>query len=550
MEGPTNRTGGRRLPDAVWAAGVAGCVLTWVAAKGTLPGIGNDATSYVAIAERANDGGGLGYFLEPTLALWPPGWPAVLAVFDRVGIGAQIGGLLVNSLCVILLAALSAALMSRFTSDRRLVIVAGVIAAVGPATLSQSYFVQTETAFMALVLASFIAIFHYQDPGRTVSDRRRWFWLAVGFVWASFLMRYVGIVAIGSISLWLALDPRSGRRAVERLRRAGTFFAAANLVPAAWILRTVVASGTPFGPRDTPLRTYPDNLRDAVVSLGQFIHGYSEYKPARGLLGLASLGVLAIATACALALAWNWRARRSNRGHPTTIGDAVGSEVALVVIYAMAHTVYMVYSASTIAFDPVNTRYLNPVFIPALIGGLVLVDRGVGRAASGPAGGAPAPGARSNQLVTLGLAALVVVQVVVGVVRVSASYWHDQAQGYNSPIGVELRDSPVLDDIPDDCVLYSNLPEFGYTAGFESRRSPRERKFASSDPTDDIETLDRTLEADQVCLIWFDEDALAETGDVFETVDYQYPLTELDDRYRLEVIAEDDSITIYSLRQR
>lgn len=522
------------LPRAVIWAGVLGAVLTIVAAKGNLPGIGNDATSYVAIAQRLNDGRGLGYFLEPVLALWPPGWPAVLALFDRIGINPQVGGLLVNALLVIGLSIVAAAITQRLTGDRRLVTIAGVVAALGPATLGQSYFVQTETSFMVLVLACFAAIFMYQDTGR-----RKWFWWSAVFVWAAFMDRYVAIVAIGAVALWLCVDMRSGATFADRLRRGVGYFLAANIVPALWILRTVIASGTPFGPRDTPLRTYPDNLNDAITSLGQFLHGYAEYKPADGVLALASVALFAAVVGAAIwmTIRW-WQDREPGATAPTVVSRAVGSEAGLLAIYAVAHAVYMVYSASTIAFDPVNTRYLNPVFIPAMIAGLAMYKRAW-----------PTTGT----LATVGSFALVAfaaVQVVSGVVRVSAPYWHDQAQGYNSPIGVEIRKDPLLAEIPTDCTLYSNLPEFGYTAGFESLRSPRARKFASSDPTDDLDVLDANLADGPVCLIWFDDDNLPQVRDLFETSDYQYPLAELQSMYRLDKIAGDDVLTIFAVGNR
>src|SRR5690606_11453063 len=130
--------------------------------------------------------------------------------------------------------------------------------------------------------------------------------------------------------------------------------------------------------------------------------------------------------------------------------------------YAVAHWLYMIYSASTIAFDPVNTRYLAPMFIPALIAGLALLDRAL-RASS--------PAEPLARVASLGLIVLLVVQLAVALVRVSASYWTDDAQNYNSPEALDIRESPVLDHVPDDCDrLYSNFPELTYLAGFEAQR--------------------------------------------------------------------------------
>ena len=78
---PERPAGGRRGAGSADRR-LIGAVVDLIAAKGHLPGLGNDATSYVAIADNPGPPRPLGYFLEPRLTLWPPGWPATLAVFE------------------------------------------------------------------------------------------------------------------------------------------------------------------------------------------------------------------------------------------------------------------------------------------------------------------------------------------------------------------------------------------------------------------------------------------------------------------------------------
>ena len=521
----------------MWLVGLVGVVLTFIAAKGHLPGIGNDATSFVAIADRIAAGGRLGYFLESKLALWPPGWPATLAVgrwaFD---INPATTALWINAFLLLPLAFQIRWLLERSTSNERVTRAGILVGVLGPATLSQSYMAQTEISFIVLVLAAFIALIRF-------SDTRRWSWLALSVVaqWMAFMDRYVGLVAIGAGALWLVFERGSTQRG-ERFRNAVAYFAASCVVPGAWLLRNVVVTDTPFGPRDTPLRTYKSNAIDAITSIGQFLHGYAKYEPFEGILRLASIGLAGLIGIFALVLvrrAINARNSRTDawRRDGTSWGDLLGQPIGLLVIYGIAHWAYMIYSASTIAFDPVNTRYLVPMFIPLMIAGLVVLDRGAFAQLS-PAG---TGGDGVTKLGSMALAIFVILQLAVGVVRVSASYWTDEAQNYNSPEALDIRNSAVLDSVPDGCPILSNFPELTYLAGFEAPRSPRRTKFASSDVMTELEDLTTaTSGGTRTCLIWVNDERYA-------TPQYQWQLSDLQDRFELETLGEDANVAVYRI---
>jgi len=522
----------RRVPLGL---GIVAVALTVVAAKGGLPGLGNDATSYVAIADNLAKHGRLGYFLEPQLALWPPGWPGLLAASEwAFGVTPQITALVVNCIAVVVVAFEAWWLGGRLLHDRRLQVAATAIATLGPATLSQTYMVQTETTFVALVLGSCIALIRF-------SDTRRLSLLAVAAVlqWAAFMDRYVGIVAIGAGGLWLLLE-RGTDRVAERWRNGILFVVASSSVPGAWLIRNIVVKGelaSAFGPRDTPTETYKSNTIDATTSVGQFIHGVSRYEPFTGVLRLASLAVLAACVVVAVVLLRRARARAAAAGRPRTLLELLGHPAGLLLIYAAAHWAYMIYSASTIAFDPVNTRYLAPMFIPALLAAFTLV------AAGGPA----ADGSRDrfSRALGAGVVALLVVQVAVGVVRVSASYWDDAALGYAAPQWRRALASPVFERVPDDCRhLYSNFPEATYLAGIEAQRSPRIRKFASSDLMAELQEAERAVaRGERSCLVWI-------SPRVLETPSYQHPLSTLERRFQLDRIAADRDVALYVLDER
>ncbi|MCC6226772.1 MAG: glycosyltransferase family 39 protein [Microthrixaceae bacterium] len=526
----------RQGPGVPLTIGLVAAAVTVFAAKGGLPGLGNDATSYVAIADRIAKHGELGYFLEPQLALWPPGWPAVLAFGEwLLGITPQITALAVNCVAVVVIALETWSLGWRILQDRKLVLAATLIAALGPATLSQTYMVQTETTFVALVLGTFIALIRF-------SDTRRPSWLAGAAVlqWAAFMDRYVGIVAIGAGGMWLLLE-RGTDRVAERWRNGILFVLGSSVVPGAWLVRNIVVKGdiaSAFGPRDTPTATYKSNTVDATTSVGQFIHGVSRYAPFTGILRIASLLLLAACGVLAFVLLGRARRRKAMSSAPAQgISALAGHPVGLLSIYAGAHWAYMIYSASTIAFDPVNTRYLAPMFVPALLACLALVRTG-SPASDGDGGGL-------DRLLSFGVVALVVVQVCVGLARASASYWDDDALGYAAPQWRRALSSPMFERIPPECDhLYSNFPEATYLAGIEAQRSPRIRKFASSDLVPELrEARERVDAGEMSCLVWI-------SPEVLETPTYQHPLSDLQHTFDLETVASDRDVTIYEMGRR
>jgi hypothetical protein len=540
---PDESTGVRRVGTRFpLIVGLIGTVATIIAARGHYPGLGNDATSYVAIANHFAAGKGLGYFLEPKLGLWPPGWPVLLALPKwAFGINPQYTALFINALMPIAIAFLTWAILRRLVDDQRLVMAGVLVAVLGPPTLSQTYFVQTEPTFIAISLLVIWATIRF-------ADTKRWTFFAVAVVgqWLSYMDRYVGLVLIGSVALWLVFD-RSTPVLRARIRNGVLMFLAAVSIPAVWIVRNEIVVGAPFGPRDTPIATYKHNFIDAITSVGQYVHGYAEYQPLTGLARLASLALLAGVGVGALLLLGNALAsHRARTGGPrpasTTLAEMLGHPVGLLTIYSFVHFCYMIYSASTIAFDPVNTRYLIPMFIPTLVVALVLVDRG-----TTPAAGTSLRPGWLREVAFGAVAIFVVLQLGVSVVRVSASYWTDQAERYNSPIAVSIQHSPVFDHVPANCRLMSNFPEFTYLAGVEAQRSPRITKFASSDRQHDLADLKRDVAAGKAeCLIWVNEQA----SQIFYHPSYQYTLSTLAKDFDLQTVAKDQDVTVYRVEPR
>ena len=195
--------------------------------------------------------------------------------------------------------------------------------------------------------------------------------LAVAAVaqWAAFMDRYVGIVAIGAGRPVAAVRPGDpdARGAVPQRGRDGA--SPPSSCPGIWLVRNIScrsaraasAPATRRSPPTRPTSSMPSH-RSASSSTAS-----SSTQPFTGILRvLASLALLAVVVhrrrrrscyrrrriAARAGGAWTGRRRRwppcsaSGRVSWSSTPSPTGC--------------YMIYSASTIAFDPVNTRYLMP----------------------------------------------------------------------------------------------------------------------------------------------------------------------------------------------
>ena len=370
--------------------------------------------------------------------------------------------------------------------------------------------------------------------------------LAIVTQWVAFMDRYVGLVLIGSGALWLVFD-RGFPTFSQRLRNGLVFFAGSVVVPGAWILRNQIVVGSPFGIRDTPIATYKTNAIDAITSVGQYIHGYSALRAlhragAPGDLGTCSRAVASGALVLLRRALVARRARLGAEAAPLGPGDLLGHRVGLLVIYAGAHWAYMIYSASTIAFDPVNTRYLVPMFVPTLMVALVLDRQGCLRAA----GDADRPrrlgreaGAASAWWPSWWCSSA---SVPCGCRRATGPTWPSGTTARRRSASRTRRcstRSPTTAGCSPTSPSSRTSPASRPSAARASRSSPA----PTVRPTWPTCTGRSTRTATRSCLIWVDDDA----SDVFDHPSYQYPLSTFEEQFELEQVAGDDDVAVYRI---
>ena len=488
--------------------------------------VGDDGVGYTAIADSLLDGRGLRFFLEDPLTVWPPLWPALMALISWLTpLGTQTAAIVLNAVVSAVAVVVAWHLLRRFVVDDRLVLLGTAVVAVGSSTIGFGHLLMTDRAFSVVCMVWILAMSRVWDG----QHRMRWLAAAVGLVWLGFGLRYVGVVLIPTGALWLLLDGR--RRLVERVAAAAGFAVAAAAVPVAWILRNLAADGTLLGPRNSSDRGVVQNLSDIVATLGRFV-----------LPGVANgrerlwAGVAVVVLVAAAAAGWRLLGvladQRGTSRIGVVLGDA-GRPIGLLVLTPVLYLAYMLYIRSTTALNQLDLRLLEPAYLPLVAVGLAVVAR---LRAVPPEGASP-----WWRTALAGAHVWAFANVAAGVVAVVAfAAGNPFFDGnYSSDTYERARDSAALDALPVGCEDSSNLPTALYPE-LEADWSPRRTGLESDDPVDDLDVLVERLRSGgtRACLVWVD--APPRYG-------HLWTREQLAERLELRELDRDGIVTVYEL---
>lgn len=403
-------------------AGVGAWVSTTLGA-----GLTPDSVSYLATGANLFGGKGLvDYTLQP-LTVFPPGYGFLIAVGHQLGMTTMTSARVLNVAAVAATVWFGSVLLRRHVRSSLLVACATVLLGTSVHLLADARMVWSEPIFLLVMVGFVLALEGAVGEART----GRWFWAAVGLVWAAFLVRYAGMALVPAGALVLF----GARR--DRLVKAVAFVAAASAVPLLWLLRNRSVDGTLMGPRSPSPDSVGVALDRVMQTFGYWLRpevpGGTDYVAA-GIIALILLGSCA-----AVAGWWTWR----RRPDPASAGEV--SLAALVAVVA-CYIGYLVFAQVTTAFDPINTRLLSPVYVPLV----VVITVGVDRAAS-LLGWRP--------LRVLGAVAVVIVVALNAVVYVRGVA-HDRDTGL-AIFPSAMQTTPVIvavSELPEGDVVYAAAP--------------------------------------------------------------------------------------------
>jgi len=514
----------------VWALASALAVL--VANVGGIA-IGDDGVGYQAIADSLESGNGLGYFLERHLTIWPPGWPALMALVAKLTPLDTVGAaVLLNAVTAFAIVMLVNRLLVRLVPDDLLILLGTAVAALGASSMVFGHLLMTDFSFVAVTLAMMLALMNHRDTGSV-----RWLLIAALLVGAGFMIRYAGIVNIGTAGLWLLVDRRTP--IATRVRNGALFGVVAAAGPVAWMVRNLSIDDTALGVRYSSNRGLIPNVFDAFATIGNFlIPGVAiETRTIWAAVALAGCTVMA-------AMLWRVLRRDERVRSATGLVDLAATATGLLVLHVGVYGAYMLFARTTTGLNRLDFRLLNPIYLPLAIVALAILGRvrSAGADEAAPTG-SRAPLWRSAAGSTAMAWAGLNVVIGLGMIGYFATSPDLFVGNYERPAFDAARASTALDALPGGCELSSNLPNALYDASVESQWSPRETGLESNDPVDDLAKLQADLErgGGEHCLIWIDLEP---------TYGHLATLGELQEQFTLIELASDNEVTTYRFEPR
>jgi hypothetical protein len=456
----------RRAPawerPAVALAAVLAATAVWLAGSRWGAAVSPDSTVYLSAAGNLAKGRGLVTFDGEPLVSWAPLYPALLALLQKLGLGALEVARWLGVLGVGRAVLLAHGWLRRHVMSPVVRVLAVAAVACSTAILRDALFVWSEILFLLFVFGCLMELESF------LAAPRRWtlFRAAVAAALAA-LTRYVGVTA-GLVGVGVTLFAPGARPARRRIADALLFGVVAFGPLGLWLARNVRVSGALVYLAQPHPSASPGQIAfDGFQVMAQ------EWLPYAVPHGLRALIVVAVLALVVVAVARS-RARAS---------------LAPAAYWIVLYVATLLAGASRIAVEPISQRLVSPLLVPLLV-----------------------LGARAADQVRPRAWRAVVLVATVAWLGYSAARAHSHLYGYyrtgaesytapewrHSELAAALRASP-----PD--TVYGNGPDAVYfLAGQPAKFSPRRTYYASDEKvTGDMPRFERTVARQPVRLAWF-----------------------------------------------
>jgi len=344
------------------------------------PGMTHDSAAYMYAAQSLLEGKGFQYFGYPSPFIqWPPLYPILLALGKLTGLDYGAAATLINSLALAFTVFLTGRWMLEKFKHSAFAVVGTFLLFVSVPLLQVSKFMWSEAVFTLLFILFYIEFECFMRHGRYGSLA-----LAALFSALACVDRYAGVTIVAAAALFLLFTHKSKGRKIVDMAFYGLFSAMPMSI---WVLRNYIVSGTLLGVRLPSTYTLKLNIRRTLESV------YSWVQPdkllaqhAEGIL-LYSFKAFAVLLPLLIAAAFTATVARSLADYSTTrkLPAELKQEtdkflpVAFFTVFSLIYIVYLIASATSVAFEPINSRYLIPVFLPFVLTLLIASDYLYGR---------------------------------------------------------------------------------------------------------------------------------------------------------------------------
>ena len=471
----------RRSHFALLGGALFGAAIVLFATQQHGIGLSPDSAGYLSTARNIMRGQGINNFWDAPLVILAPLYAMLLGFLGWVSqIDPLVLAPLVNAILFGLIVYASGRVAFLFLKSPIWAFAATAAILFSPPLLFVAVMAWSETLFIFLtVLAFWVAKLYFDAP------RLKTLLGLAAILALAMLARYVGII----LSAWglLLVFVASAAPRKQKFLHALLFLGIATAPLALWVLRNYLVSGTLFGERHSSIFTLPQNFNFTFRTLGHwFVPTLMVDQPVRLLFVGLGGGLFSVA-----ALKGNLAAFKK------FLYDAIP-----LLAYVVCYLGFIIFLATTTAFDPLGDRLLSPVYVPLVLLLFGFVDFGA-RAFRGIV---------TTRLVSIALT-LIVLLWLAALANHTLGFAAQVRNGGSDFTSSRWRTSPTIaylraQPLPNDCALVSNNPAGLYLlTNLTAALSPLKGKYNSSEiVTAEIETLrGKWFRGDTACLVWFNE---------------------------------------------
>jgi hypothetical protein len=354
-----------RSSAPILAAASLGAVLVLVATSKYGVAAVSDSAGYISVARSLAEGRGFMDWRGGAGAETPPFYPAVLALFEMVGVDALVAARWLNATLLAGLVLVAGFSLCEATGKTAIPTLVAFGIAVAPVLLNDAISAMSDLPFIVLAVSCLVVLVrHLRHPSTGT--------LLCASVLAAlaFMTRYAGFALVATGCLLLVA--RRGRSFIASLRDAAVFGVIAWAPMVAWLARNYFSSGTLTGERVGSPYSFAYLAEVALQRIGQWF-----VPPRAGPIVAGILGTLVLAGAAGVLLVAAVRDARAGDTSPrwweTPTQSAAVVFAAFTLIYVVSITGLLSVSFAT--SDP--RRIVGPALPTTLmLVGLLLARAG------------------------------------------------------------------------------------------------------------------------------------------------------------------------------
>ena len=337
-----------------------------------------DTLVYISVAENLAAGNGFLDYTQFTVSQWAPLFPLLLAIFVPLGIDPVDAGSFINIVGFGILLWITCNWLSRYLKNPVLIVISTIAILLSYHLTSVSSFLLSDTLFIIFTLTALFKLSLFLQSPDPFRSSLAW---AASFTALAAATRYLGITVILTGIIIVMIHP--GFLTLRSKLRYTTFYTTISSLPLlVWMYRNYITIGYPTGIRTSSGSTFMDRLNEVYGVLRQWVW-LDDSQNTFQIWTVISI-ILAL---CGL---FFFRESSRAKSYFSSNLESLPKTVAnwkITIPFSLFFIVYLVtilISTSTAAAvggvaQPINDRYMAPIYISALLVIVVWLDRLLGR---------------------------------------------------------------------------------------------------------------------------------------------------------------------------